>query len=127
MQLVLFLGHHNRKKTRENRLIFTGFWSRRRDSNPRPLRPERNALPTALRLDLAFFRKWSNMWSNHSFRDFFIKLYWRNCQVFQGVQRFAKLANFYSVICSRSIRATSCDRDFIEVDCGARKYALFLV
>ena len=31
------------------------FWSRRRDSNPRPLRPERNALPTALRLDLAFF------------------------------------------------------------------------
>ena len=22
-----------------------------------------------------FFRKWSNMWSNHSFRDFFIKLY----------------------------------------------------
>ena len=26
------------------------FWSRRRDSNPRPLRPERNALPTALRL-----------------------------------------------------------------------------
>ena len=28
---------------------------RRRDSNPRPLRPERNALPTALRLDLAFF------------------------------------------------------------------------
>ena len=27
------------------------FWSRRRDSNPRPLRPERNALPTALRLD----------------------------------------------------------------------------
>ena len=28
------------------------FWSRRRDSNPRPLRPERNALPTALRLDI---------------------------------------------------------------------------
>ena len=41
-----------------------------------------------------YFRKWSNMWSNHSFRDFFIKLYWQNCQVFQGVQRFAKLANF---------------------------------
>ena len=55
-----------------------------------------------------FFRKWSNMWSNHSFRDFFIKLYWRNCQVFQGVQRFAKLANFYSVICSRTQRATNC-------------------
>ena len=55
-----------------------------------------------------FFRKWSNMWSNHSFRDFFIKLYWRNCQVFQGFQRFAKLANFYSVICSRTQRATNC-------------------
>ena len=55
-----------------------------------------------------FFRKWSNMWSNHSFRDFFIKLYWQNCQVFQGVQRFAKLAKSYSVICSRTRRATSC-------------------
>ena len=30
------------------------FWSRRRDSNPRPLRPERNALPTALRLDFFY-------------------------------------------------------------------------
>ena len=55
-----------------------------------------------------FFRKWSNMWSNHSFRDFFIKSYWQNCQVFQGVQRFAKLANFQSVICSRTQRATNC-------------------
>ena len=31
------------------------FWSRRRDSNPRPLRPERNALPTALRLVILRF------------------------------------------------------------------------
>ena len=36
-------------------MVIRLFWSRRRDSNPRPLRPERNALPTALRLDLAFF------------------------------------------------------------------------
>ena len=39
------------KKPRENRLILTGFWSRRRDLNPRPSRPERDALPAALRLD----------------------------------------------------------------------------
>ena len=45
------------KKTRLYALIFcikTVFWSRRRDLNPRPSRPERDALPAALRLD--FFK-----------------------------------------------------------------------
>ena len=32
--------------------VSAGFWSRRRGSNPRPQRPERCALPTALRLDI---------------------------------------------------------------------------
>ena len=30
-------------------------WSRRRDLNPRPSRPERDALPAALRLDFSVF------------------------------------------------------------------------
>ena len=55
-----------------------------------------------------FFRKWSNMWSNHLFRDFFIKLYWRNCQVFQGVQRFSKITASRPVAVSRTQRATNC-------------------
>ena len=55
-----------------------------------------------------FFRKWSNMWSNHSFRDFLIKLYWQNCQVFQGVQRFAKSPRQSRVVRSRTQRATNC-------------------
>ena len=41
----------SKKKIRENQMIFTDFWSRRRGSNPRPQRPERCALPAALRLD----------------------------------------------------------------------------
>ena len=42
-------------KIRKNQMVFADFWSRRRDSNPRPLRPERNALPTALRLVIMRF------------------------------------------------------------------------
>ena len=38
----------------ENQAISCIFWSRRRDLNPRPSRPERDALPAALRLD--FFK-----------------------------------------------------------------------
>ena len=45
----------DKQKIRENRLIFTDFWSRRRDLNPRPSRPERDALPAALRLDFLIF------------------------------------------------------------------------
>ena len=42
-------------KTAVTPLVIRLFWSRRRDSNPRPLRPERNALPAALRLDFYIF------------------------------------------------------------------------
>ena len=42
------------KKIRCNRKVSPYFWSRRRGSNPRPQRPERCALPAALRLD--FFK-----------------------------------------------------------------------
>ena len=39
-------------------------WSRRRDLNPRPLRPERSALPSwATPRNMDFPPKWSNMWS----------------------------------------------------------------
>ena len=43
------------KKGTFGRQKFLFCWSRRRDSNPRPLRPERNALPAALRLDFSIF------------------------------------------------------------------------
>ena len=46
---------NKQEKIRGNRLIFTDFWSRRRDLNPRPSRPERDALPAALRLDFLIF------------------------------------------------------------------------
>ena len=39
---------------------FLDFWSRRRGSNPRPQRPERCALPAALRLVLSFKRTYYN-------------------------------------------------------------------
>ena len=37
-------------KNAKHQMVICIFWSRRRDLNPRPLRPERNALPAALRL-----------------------------------------------------------------------------
>ena len=37
-------------KIRHNTMVMPYFWSRRRGSNPRPQRPERCALPAALRL-----------------------------------------------------------------------------
>ena len=75
------------------------------------MRPERDALPAALRLDFSvfyLFRKWSNMWSSHLFRTFLRKVYRPNCQVFQGVQRFSKITALRPVAVSRTIRATSC-------------------
>lgn len=41
---------HKRKISIEHTLRVVAFWSRRRGSNPRPQRPERCALPAALRL-----------------------------------------------------------------------------
>ena len=87
------------------------FWSRRRDLNPRPSRPERDALPAALRLDFLifrYFRKWSNMWSSHLFRTFCGKVYRPNCQCCQGVQRFEKVCQGKPLWVSRTLRATSC-------------------
>ena len=81
------------KKPRENRLIFTGFWSRRRDLNPRPSRPERDALPAALRLErgkYSFFRKWSNMWSDQFFTGFLRNWNVEKVNVFKGFRRFRK-------------------------------------
>ena len=40
------------KKSEKWNHPFSDFWSRRRGSNPRPQRPERCALPAALRLEL---------------------------------------------------------------------------
>lgn len=68
-------------------------WSRRRDLNPRPSRPERDALPAALRLErgkYSFFRKWSNMWSDQFFTGFLKNWNAEKVNVFKGFRRFRK-------------------------------------
>ena len=52
---LLFSDKTRNKKIADSGKTIRYFWSRRRDSNPRPLRPERNALPAALRLDFFSF------------------------------------------------------------------------
>ena len=80
--------------------------------NPRPHGPEPCALPAALRLDWRVFTlsfcKWSNMWSNHFFRDFLMKLYRHNCQCFQGLSGISNIMTQNPVIWSRTKRATNC-------------------
>lgn len=65
----------------------------RRDLNPRPSRPERDALPAALRLErgkYSFFRKWSNMWSDQFFTGFLKNWNAEKVNVFKGFRRFRK-------------------------------------
>ncbi len=52
------VGHfHMEQCNKKEPLSRFFFWSDRRDSNPRPRRPERRALPTALRSDASLIRK----------------------------------------------------------------------
>ena len=50
-------SHTVESKTAVPPVVIRLFWSRRRGSNPRPQRPERCALPAALRLDILSFWK----------------------------------------------------------------------
>ena len=70
------------------------FWSRRRDLNPRPSRPERDALPAALRLD--FFKFLSIFVSGQTcgqatyFERFIEKCTARIVRFFKGFSDFQK-------------------------------------
>ena len=57
------------KKKRQPILLVCRLLSEWGDSNARPLRPERSALPTALHSD-TFFEKWCHQESNRGHKDF---------------------------------------------------------
>ena len=72
----------------------TDFWSERQDSNLRPDGPKPPALSTAPRPDVLiipqtiYFCKWSNLWSNHFYREFCERAEYRKSQCLQGFSAF---------------------------------------